>query len=178
MHQIFIWSILLMILAWNNRFLEEKRHIFSQQENISYLEIQSSFLEFTLQNIFFNTSRLELKDYLLELATSPLSTAKRNFFSWYVSAPIVRCGRAFASSSVMPWMLRLCKIIAWYYRNLVVSDQSKMHNLSMDANHVCQTHLGHLEFMGLLRLNVLVVIVEPKILLTFLHKDMIIPFQV
>ena len=53
-----------------------------------------------------------------------------------------------------------------------------MHNLSMDANHVCQTHLGHLEFMGLLRLNVLVVIVEPKILLTFLHKDMIIPFQV
>ena len=42
------------------------------------------------------------EDYLLELATSPLSTAKRNFFSWYVSAPIVLCGRAFASSSVMP----------------------------------------------------------------------------
>ena len=121
---------------------------------------------------------LNLKDYLLELATSPLSTAKRNFFSWYVSAPIVRCGRAFASSSVMPWMLRLCKIIAWYYRNLVVSDQSKMHNLSMDANHVCQTHLGHQEFMALLRLNVFVFIVEQKISLTFPHKYSSISYQV
>ena len=126
----------------------------------------------------FYRYRLELKDYLLELATSPLSTAKRNFFSWYVSAPIVRCGRAFASSSVMPWMLRLCKIIAWYYRNLVVSDQSKMHNLSMDANHVCQTHLGHLEFMALLRLNVFVVIVELNVVFIFLHRDINIPFQV
>ena len=59
-----------------------------------------------------------------------------------------------------------------------MSDQSKMHNLSMDANHVCQTHLGHLEFMALLRLNVFVVIVEQEISLTFPHKDLSIPFQV
>ena len=53
-----------------------------------------------------------------------------------------------------------------------------MHNLSMDANHVCQTHLGHLEFMVLLRLNVFVGIVEQKISLIFLHKNIDIPFQV
>ena len=53
-----------------------------------------------------------------------------------------------------------------------------MHNLSMDANHVCQTHLGHLEFIALLRLNVFVVIVELNVVFIFLHRDINIPFQV
>ena len=45
---------------------------------------------------------------LLTLATSPLSTASRNFFSSTVRTPMERWGRAPRSPSIMPWMLWLC----------------------------------------------------------------------
>ena len=47
--------------------------------------------------------------YRLTLATSPLSTARRNFFSSKVRTPISRWGRADLSASVIPWMLWLWK---------------------------------------------------------------------
>ena len=81
-----------------------EKHLFEYIKDDSnlfrnYLKVHSKICLQKAMPIFAD---FKVEDYLLELATSPLSTAKRNFFSWYVSAPIVLCGRAFASSSVMP----------------------------------------------------------------------------
>ena len=56
------------------------------------------------------TALVYMPTYLLTLATSPRSTARRNFFSSTVRTPIERWGRAPRSPSIMPWMLWLCKI--------------------------------------------------------------------
>lgn len=64
-----------------------------------------------IRNLYILKHLLKIwSSHLLVEATSPLSTARRNFFSSKDSCAISWCGLMTFSSSIMPWMLCLWKI--------------------------------------------------------------------
>lgn len=74
--------------------------------NIRY-ELWQSKMTFSFEQRYNDISRT-YNSYLLVPATSPRSTANRNFFSSKFNAWISWWGRITFSSSIMPWILCLC----------------------------------------------------------------------
>lgn len=68
--------------------------------------------------------------YLLVPATSPRSTANRNFFSAKFNAWISWCGRMTFSSSIIPWILWRCNPIR----------KRKPSELEMSVEKICKAN--------------------------------------